>query len=152
MKEYILSIGGREYRAEVKELTAERACIVVNQQEYDVELVQLGRKKVAPVEAPRPVATAASAPATPPSARAARRDIGQGLPAPLPGLILEVLVREGDVVQAGQNVLLMEAMKMENHIQAPHNGTVKRVYVHNGDSVAEGDILLDIARPEMTTL
>ena len=72
--------------------------------------------------------------------------------APLPGLILELKVKEGDTVQAGQPLLVMEAMKMENVIQAPHDGTVKRLLVAAGDSVGEGDVLAEVSRPEMTTL
>lgn len=72
--------------------------------------------------------------------------------APLPGLVLEVKVKVGDAVQTGQPVLIMEAMKMENVIPAPHNGTVRKVFVSNGDSVGEGDSLVEIALPEMTTL
>jgi biotin carboxyl carrier protein len=46
----------------------------------------------------------------------------------------------------------MEAMKMENQITAPHNGTVKKVFVVEGDTVGEGDPLVEVGRPEMTTL
>lgn len=72
--------------------------------------------------------------------------------APLPGLVVQVKVKEGDTVRAGQPVLVMEAMKMENVIAAPYNGTVTRVLAKEGDNVAEGDLLLLIARPDMTTL
>ena len=72
--------------------------------------------------------------------------------APLPGLILRLQTKEGESVQAGQPLLVMEAMKMENVVPAPHNGTVKKIYVAAGDNVAEGDILVDVPRPEMTTL
>jgi biotin carboxyl carrier protein len=60
----------------------------------------------------------------------------------LPGLILEILVKEGDKVKAGEDVLIMEAMKMENEVQSPQEGTVKEIKVRRGDSVYEGDILI----------
>jgi glutaconyl-CoA/methylmalonyl-CoA decarboxylase subunit gamma len=154
MSEYVLSIGGREYRAEVKEMTADRARVLVDGKEYLVDLVQLGRKTITAPEltraaAPRP---ASSTLPLPQPLRAAHTAGSGGVFAPLPGLILDLKVREGEPVQAGQTVLVMEAMKMENHINAPHNGTVRKVFVKNGDNVGEGDQLLEISRPEMTTL
>lgn len=62
------------------------------------------------------------------------------------------MVNENDSVKAGQNLLLMEAMKMENQIPAPYDGTVKCIHVKKGDSVSEGDVLIEICRPPMTTL
>ena len=53
---------------------------------------------------------------------------------------------------AGQPLLVMEAMKMENVVAAPHHGTVRKIFVGEGATVAEGDPLVEIARPEMTTL
>jgi biotin carboxyl carrier protein len=61
-------------------------------------------------------------------------------------------VKEGDTVQAGQALLVMEAMKMENAITASYNGTVSKVYVREGDSISEGDLLVEVARPKMTAL
>jgi biotin carboxyl carrier protein len=158
MKKYVLEIGEKEYTAELKSITTEEADIIVNGTEYKVKLKQFGRKKesipqvqhverAAPVAAPPPPAEAAT-----PKPTAGRDAGGETVRSPLPGLILDVLVNEGDTVKAGQNVATMEAMKMENQIQAPHNGTIKRVYVKKGDSVAEGDPVVEISRPLMTTL
>src|SRR5690606_5676268 len=63
----------------------------------------------------------------------------------MPGNIVDVLVKEGDVVKAGQPVLITEAMKMETEIQAPIAGTVKAVHVAKGDRVTPGDLLIEIA-------
>ncbi len=157
MSEYVLNIAGREYRAEVAELTSERARILVNGEEYSVDLVEIGRSGSAVPNAPRapaaspPRSTTPSSSAPGPRPAAPPSGVG-GVPAPLPGLVLEVKVKEGDVVSAGQPVVVMEAMKMENVVPAPHNGTVRKVFVANGDSVGEGDLLVEITRPEMTTL
>lgn len=153
MSEYVLRIGDREYRAEVKEITSDTAKIVVNQTEYTVDLVQFGHRAPAPREVARPAVT--TAPAAAPASTAPRGTAANEegtVKAPLPGLVLELKVKEGDAVSAGQPVALMEAMKMENVVAAPHSGTVRRVFVAAGDSVGEGDPLLAIARPEMTTL
>lgn len=63
----------------------------------------------------------------------------------MPGNVVDVLVKEGDVVKAGQPVLISEAMKMETEIQAPIAGTVKAVHVGKGDRVTPGDLLIEIA-------
>ena len=62
----------------------------------------------------------------------------------MPGNIVEVLVKVGDVVKAGQAVLISEAMKMETEVQAPINGTVKEVHVAKGDRINPGDVLVEI--------
>ena len=62
----------------------------------------------------------------------------------MPGNIVDVLVKEGDVVKAGQAVLITEAMKMETEVQAPIAGTVKAVHVAKGDRVNPGEVLVEI--------
>ena len=64
--------------------------------------------------------------------------------APLPGTIVEVLVQPGDEIQEGQAIVILEAMKMENEIQAEVGGTVKEVNVSKGDSVLEGTIIVTL--------
>jgi acetyl-CoA/propionyl-CoA carboxylase biotin carboxyl carrier protein len=66
------------------------------------------------------------------------------IPAPMQGTIVKILVAEGDTVEAGQAVLVLEAMKMENHINADRAGTVREIRVSAGDTVGTGDILVVI--------
>lgn len=152
MSEYVLKIGDREYRARVEEITAERATIVVDDESYQVDLVEIGRRPAVARSVRKPTArpTAAEAPAVP-AAKPSEEAPG-AVAAPLPGLVLRLEVKEGDAVQAGQTLLVMEAMKMENAVQAPHHGTVLTIFVGEGSTVGEGDPLVLIARPEMTTL
>jgi len=158
MNTHLLRIAGRDYKAEVKELTPERAVVIVDGKEYAVDLVRIGRKSMAPAAA-RPVASGGvqvAAPAPPAAAAAPRpgpsaRGEG-GITAPMPGLIIAVKVKEGDTVQAGAVLLVMEAMKMENAITASYNGTVTKICVREGDSISEGDLLVEVARPKMTAL
>lgn len=166
MSQHVLRIGGREYQAEVKELTPEHATIVVDGKEYAVDIVQLGRRKItaetghaASPATPTPAAGPRPAPASAPSAaagsgvRPAPLARGEGgIVAPMPGLVLSIRAKEGDTVAAGQTLLVMEAMKMENAISSPYAGTVAKVYVREGDSIGEGDLLVEVARPKMTTL
>ncbi len=68
----------------------------------------------------------------------------RGLTAPMPGLVLKVLVRPGEKVRAHQTLIVLEAMKMEHNIEAPHDGTVKKVNCAEGGRVAEGAVLIEI--------
>jgi biotin carboxyl carrier protein len=62
----------------------------------------------------------------------------------MPGLVLKVLVKEGEHVRAHQTLMVLEAMKMEHSIEAPHDGVVKSVRVVEGGRVAEGDVLIEM--------
>jgi acetyl/propionyl-CoA carboxylase alpha subunit len=66
------------------------------------------------------------------------------LMAPMPGLIVRITVKEGDAVRAGQGLVVMEAMKMENELRASVNATVKRVAVTAGSAVEKGALLLEL--------
>jgi len=153
MSQHVLRIGGREYRAEIKELTPERATVVVDGTEFAVDLIQLGRRKIT-IEPARisSSSAAASAPAPPVSRPTASSRGEGGIVAPMPGLVLAIRAKEGESVTAGQTLLVMEAMKMENAVTAPYAGTVTKVYVREGDAIAEGDLLVDVSRPKLTTL
>ncbi len=61
---------------------------------------------------------------------------------PLPGIVFDILVREGDKITAGQKIVVVEAMKMENDIEADRDGIVKQIPISKGDSVYEGDTLI----------
>ena len=65
------------------------------------------------------------------------------LTAVIPGLILDLLVKPGDRVRAGQGLLILEAMKMQNHISAHDEGTIKAIHVAPGDTVTKGQLLVE---------
>ncbi len=159
MRKYELKVGNNEYVVEVKSLTADDALVAINGEEIRVELKSFGL--VGQPQVVQPVAAASAAPApqrvvpsapqpTTPITQAAGG--GETVNSPLPGLIMDIHVSEGQTVKAGQTLMVMEAMKMENQVQAPHDGTVTRIRVKKGDSVAEGDPLVEIARSPMSTL
>jgi biotin carboxyl carrier protein len=152
MRDYVVTINGTEYRAELRDLSAESATVVVNGVPFVVELKQLGIKgdltRPTAVE-PKPVARVVEPPK--PASKPTQTSGGM-VKSPLPGLVLDVAVRVGDQVKAGQKLMVLETMKMENHIPAPFDGVVKNVLVRNGDTVSEGQALFDVARPDMTTL
>ena len=112
--------------------------------EMDVELIGANGTVVAPVKkAAAPVVTAPKAAPAPVAAKPA--EVGSGsVVAPMPGTILKVLKATGDAVKAGEVVLILEAMKMENEITAPVDGTIGSLNLTEGSTVAGGDLLFDV--------
>lgn len=112
--------------------------------EMDVELIGANGAVVAPVaKAAAPVVTAPKAAPAPVAAKPA--EVGSGsVVAPMPGTILKVLKASGDAVKAGEVVLILEAMKMENEITAPVDGTIASLNLTEGSTVAGGDLLFDV--------
>ena len=112
--------------------------------EMDVELIGANGAVVAPVaKASAPVVTAPKAAPAPVAAKPA--EVGSGsVVAPMPGTILKVLKASGDAVKAGEVVLILEAMKMENEITAPVDGTIGSLNLTEGSTVAGGDLLFDV--------
>lgn len=116
--------------------------ISVNGTSYNVEVEELGAFS-APVPAPAVPAAPAAVPAAPKAAAPAAD--GTQVKAPMPGNILDVRVAAGDAVAAGDVLMILEAMKMENEILAPDAGRVVSVQVSKGASVNSGDVLAVLA-------
>ncbi|MBQ6254884.1 MAG: biotin/lipoyl-binding protein [Bacteroidales bacterium] len=141
MKTYKFKINGNEYNVEINSVEGTIADVTVNGASYKVEM----EEPMAPA-APVAAAPAAAAPqAAPQPAPAPAAGPGKVVTSPLPGVIIEVSVKEGQAVKAGQKVAVIEAMKMENEIQASFDGTVTAVLVNKGDSVLEGAEIVKIA-------
>lgn len=113
--------------------------ITVNGKPYDVQVEEIGGKASTPA-APVKTETAA-APAPVKSAEAGE---GQPVKAPMPGTILKIQTAVGDTVKNGQVLIVLEAMKMENDITSPVDGTVTSVLVSQGSSVDADTVLLTI--------
>ena len=118
---------------------------------YDVEVEVLDNNQVAPVAvapaaaapvAAAPVAAAAPAPAPAPAAPAAA---GTPVPSPMMGIVFKLQVKVGATVTKNQEIAVLEAMKMENSIISPCDGTVASIDVKEQDSVSEGQVLMTIA-------
>lgn len=92
-----------------------------------------------------PVAAAPVAAAAPAAKAAPAVAGGEPVKAPMPGNILDVKVKAGDKVTTGQALCVLEAMKMENEIPAPHDGVVAQVVVTKGATVEAGDVLVTLA-------
>ncbi len=142
MKNYKLKINGNEYNVDINEVEGQEIKLDVNGISYVVTVDQEMKQQRKPVvSAPRPQVTPAASGAVQKNNAPAA---GSKVTTPLPGTILDVFVSVGDAVKEGQTVVLLEAMKMENNIEADVAGTVKEVKVRKGDSVLEGDVLVVI--------
>lgn len=146
MKEYKLKINGNDYAVTVNDIEDTVAEVEVNGMPFKVEF-EKPLKKTSTISKPvsRPAAsTAAAAPVAKVAKPAAASGAGDNVTSPLPGVILEVSCKEGDAVKKGDKVILLEAMKMENVIEATCDGTITSIKVNKGDSVLEGATLVTI--------
>ncbi|MCE5343710.1 MAG: biotin/lipoyl-binding protein [Eubacteriales bacterium] len=128
MRQFNITVNGIGYQVSVEEVAAGSAA------------------SVAPVAPAVPVTTAALVPAAVKPAVAKPAAVAQGIKiaSPMPGTINDVKCAVGDVVKKGTVLLILEAMKMENEIIAPAEGTVKQVLVAKGASVDSGDLMVVI--------
>ena len=146
MKGYRITLDGQFFDVEIlSDPHAEQVQVRVNGQSYMVEVAALGEQVretpavVEPLVAPH--STSAPSPAAPPAATSSS---GQ-LAAPLPGTVIRVLVQPGEKVSVGDELLVIEAMKMNNSIRSPRNGTVAELFVQVGETVNHGGALLSWA-------
>jgi len=120
----------------LEEFKMKKFNVTVNGTAYDVEVNEV--KAAAPAAAPKAAPAAAPAPA--PAAAAAPVPAGaETVKAPMPGKILSVAVSAGQAVKKGETLLILEAMKMQNEIAAPHDAVVAEVRVAANQTVSTGD-------------
>lgn len=161
MAKYEYKVKGVDYVVEIQDIEGNIANVTVNGIPFEVEMkqpVKAGKQKVKLSEERRvkseefnssssatnasSATSESSAPTTKPAAAAAS---GKPVVAPLPGTINEIKVKVSDKVNAGDTVVVLEAMKMQNNIDAETSGTIASINVNKGDAVMEGDTLVTIA-------
>lgn len=165
MKTYKFKIGNNPYTVDIESVEDGIAKVSVNGVAYEVAIEDDGSgnaagngaaavsaaSATAAASAPAAVAPAATgaaspavAPASSSAAAAPAAGAGKKVTSPLPGVILSVNVAVGDAVKAGDKVAVLEAMKMENDIEAEFDGTVTAIHVQKGDSVLEGAAIVSL--------
>lgn len=142
MKEYKYKINGNSYKVTIGEIEDNIAQVEVNGTHYQVEMEKQAKVTVKPVV--RSMPNAQAAPTTPIVKPVAPSSGKSGVKSPLPGVILEIKINVGDTVKKGQTILILEAMKMENNINADKDGKIAAINVGKGDSVLEGTDLVII--------
>lgn len=152
MAKYQYTVKGVDYEVEIQDIEGNIANVTVNGIPFEVEMkqpVKAGKQKVKlsgeqKESAPTATPTATATPAAAQPAAAASAASGKPVVAPLPGTINEIKVKVGDKVNAGDTVVILEAMKMQNNIEAETSGTITSINVNKGDAVMEGDTLVTI--------
>lgn len=162
MGKYNFIINGHDYQVDVNSVEGGIADVTVNGTDYKVELadavpapaqqavrpapqtVSTGAPAVTTASRATSLASQATAPAAQTATASAPQGKGEVVTAPLPGVILDIKVKVGDAVKAGQTVAVLEAMKMENEIESTASGTVTAVNAGKGDSVLEGAAIITI--------
>lgn len=147
MNKYQYKVQGVDYDVEIVDVEGNIAKVSVNGIPFEVELkepIKASHMPKRPTVKPAAPAAAAPVAAAPKAEKPAAAGTGTKIKAPLPGTITEMKVKVGDTVKNGDTVVVLEAMKMQNNIEAECNGTVTSVLVNSGDTVMEGDTLITI--------
>lgn len=139
MKKFKFTIHGNDYTVDVHGIEDNLARLEVNGTPYNVELHRTVKASKTPTIV-RPAIRQQVKPDI------QKREGGSSHPilAPLPGAITKLEVGKGDIVEKGQLLLIMEAMKMENRVLADRAGVVENIRVQQGDTVLQGDIIMEI--------
>ncbi len=140
MKKYKFKIRGNSYEVEVNGIENNVIELEVNGTPFTVELEKEVKKTKTPILVRSKVVN------KPEDSVIRKKDTGktQKVLSPLPGTIIKILVKDGDTVNKGDNLLIMEAMKMENNVLAEKAGVVAALKVAVGDNVLQNDVLLEI--------
>jgi glutaconyl-CoA/methylmalonyl-CoA decarboxylase subunit gamma len=141
MSKFKYLINGNEYEVTIDSFAGSVATLTVNGVTYQVE-VQRERKTPTRVERPKVVTGAG-----PQISRTKPQSAAGAVTSPLPGVIKEIKVKEGEEVKQGDCVVILEAMKMDNEIYAGDDGVVLKVHVQPGQQVLEGETLVTVGAP-----
>ena len=139
MKSFKYTINGNTYKVHINSVVDDVAEVEVNGTPYNVKMEKPAKKQMVTLKRPAQAPTTASG--DPVVTRPAASTTQGAVKTPLPGVILQVKCNVGDTVKRGQTLIILEAMKMENDIVAPQEGTVASIIVSAGQSVESGAVL-----------
>lgn len=142
MKSFKYTINGNVYKVHINSVVDDIADVEVNGTPYQVKLEKPAKKQMVTLKRPAQAPTTASGDLV--VTRPAASTTQGAVKTPLPGVILQVKCNVGDTVKRGQTLIILEAMKMENNINADRDGKIIEIKVHKGDSVLEGADLVVI--------
>lgn len=142
MKSFKYTINGNVYKVHVNSVEDNIADVEVNGTPYKVQLEKPAKKELVTLKRPAQAPTTSSG--APVVTRQSTAEAPGTIKSPLPGVILDVCCKVGDTVKRGQKIAVLEAMKMENNINASQDGKILEVKVNKGDSVLEGNDLFII--------
>ena len=147
MANYKFKINGNDYSVDINSIEGNVANVNVNGTDYKVEMADVPASAAPVIATPTEIPASKTQSQQQPDEKPVQKPAGAGrqITSPLPGVIIEVSVKEGQTVKAGQKVAIIEAMKMENEISASNDGTVTAIHVAKGDSVLEGAPIVTIA-------
>ena len=140
MKEFKYTIDGQEYTVQIEGVEGNIASLNVNGEAFKVEMEKEAEPEKKKVVLGHPAAEQAEGE----TASAANVNIANALKAPLPGVVTEIKVAVGDEVKVGDTVIVLEAMKMANNLEAEKDGKVTAICVKQGESVLEDSPLVVI--------
>ena len=146
MKKYKIKINGSEYEVDIHSVENNLARLTVNEVEFDVEIEGLMTNPTGMSTKPVMKTSVPTIQSLKPVVKPVATSSGSIHPvkSPLPGIILDIKAKPGDKVKNGQLVMILEAMKMENSIEADKDGVIETIKPVKGDSVMEGDVLFTI--------
>ncbi len=142
MKSFKYTINGNVYKVHINSVVEDVAEVEVNGTPYHVKMEKPAKKQVVTLKRPAQAPTTASG--APVVTRQAAPTVQGAVRTPLPGVILQIKCKVGDTVKRGQTLIVLEAMKMENNINADRDGKIIDIKVNIGDSVLEGADLVVI--------
>ena len=142
MKSFKYTINGNIYKVHINSVVDDIAEVEVNGTPYKVKMEKPAKKQMVTIKRAAQAPTTASG--DPVVSRPATSSSPSAVKSPLPGVILSVDCKVGDTVKRGQKILVLEAMKMENNINADRDGKITEIKVNKGDSVLEGADLVVI--------
>ncbi len=142
MKSFKYTINGNVYKVHIHSVVDDVAEVEVNGTPYNVKMEKPAKKEVVTIKRPAQAPTTSTG--APVVSRPSASSIPGAIKSPLPGVILEVKCKVGDMVKRGQVLFILEAMKMENNIPADREGKIVDIKAHKGDSVLEGADLVVI--------